>query len=305
MNLFTKQKQNFPIFAWSIAGLLVIGCNAANSNKKSEQDISSTSSIQLDSAKNSTLSQFWDSYNFNDTSLIHNPDHAEQRFVDFISSFPKYPINEVSASIEKMLQKAMINPTVFNFFKDQYAHYLYDPNSPMRNESYYEPVLDYLIHSPNSNSTEKIRYQMQLEMVRKNQPGSTINNFEYLQSNNKTQSLLKSKGEARLIIFYDPTCTHCQEIMGILKSSDALNKAIIQHQLQVIAIDPTGDQNRWKTYQSEIPSNWINGFDHKSNIINKQLFSIAAYPTLYLIDQNNIVLLKDPDYQLVLQLINK
>ncbi|MEN5233650.1 DUF5106 domain-containing protein [Sphingobacterium faecium] len=248
------------------------------------------------------LYEFWKNYNFNDSTYIQ--DQSEQRLVDFIAAFPQYPITDVKDAIHHMLEKAESNPGAFTYFRDKYAHYLYDPNSPLRSDWYYEPVLEYLTTSNSSTETEKVRYKMQLAMVKKNQPGTTVTDFQYLNSHGKKENLHDSKGLTRVLIFYDPACPHCKEIMNQLKSSELLNTLIATKQIQIIAIDPMEDKIAWKEYQSQIPSNWTNGFDHENILIKKELYSIMAYPTLYLVDDSNKIILKDPDHGYLVNFLN-
>lgn len=283
-----------------ILSLLLSGCN--NTKNPSAEKKQATNDVKL---VPNPLYNFWENYNFNDSTTIQDPNQSEQRLVNFIAAFPQYPISQVKDAIHNMLQKSERNSTVFVYFRDKYTHYLYNPNSPIRNESYYEPVLEYLIKSPASIDIEKIRYKIQLDMIRKNQPGSTVADFQYLTSTGQKENLHNNKHIAKLIIFYDPSCPHCKEIMNTLKRSELLNTLIEARQLQIIAIDPMGDQNLWKDYQTHISPNWINGFDHKDILIKKGLYNIAAYPTLYLIDKMNKVVLKDPDYQYLLNFLNQ
>ena len=44
-----------------------------------------------------------------------------------------------------------------------------------------------------------------------------------------------------------------------------INTLINQEKLKVVAVSPVEDINKWKAYQTNIPTKWINGFD-KSRI---------------------------------------
>lgn len=282
---------------------IILFSAACNPTKKPAEEKTQTAHTPVSSTN--SLYNFWGNYNFNDSTAIKDTNQMEQRLVDFIAAFPQYPIEQVRDAIQHMLQKTESNPATFTYFKDKYAHYLYNPNSPFRSDWYYEPILEYLISSSSSTETERIRYKMQLTRVRKNQPGTTATDFQYLNSHEKKENLHDSKGLARVLIFYDPACPHCKEIMNQLKSSELLNTLIAMKQIVIIAIDPMEDKIAWKEYQSQISSNWINGFDHQNILIKKELYSIMAYPTLYLVDDNNKIILKDPDYQQLLNFLNK
>lgn len=287
------------LLSYATITLALAACNPA---KKSAEE--KTQAARNPASTPNSLYNFWENYNFNDSTAIKDTNQMEQRLVDFIAAFPQYPIDQVRDAIKHMLQKAESNTATFTYFSNKYAHYLYNPNSPFRSDWYYEPVLEYLTTSPNATDSEKIRYEMQLKQVRKNQPGTTVTDFQYLNSHGKKEKLHDSRGLTRVLIFYDPACPHCKEIMNQLKSSELLNTLIATKQIQIIAIDPMEDKTAWKEYQSQIPSNWTNGFDHQNILIKTELYSIMAYPTLYLVDDSNKIVLKDPDHGYLVNFLN-
>ncbi|MDE5471717.1 DUF5106 domain-containing protein [Elizabethkingia meningoseptica] len=247
-----------------------------------------------------SINNYWDNYNFSDTEAIKNRAVSEQALVDFIALFPNADKEQVSKSIKAMLEKASVNREVFDFFKDQYEKYLYNANSPLRNDVYYVPVLEYLVSTPHLNDTEKIRYKMLLELVDKNMPGSVATNFEFVDVSGTNQSLHKVKGLNKLLIFYDPECSHCAQTIQEMKQDSRISTLVDNGKLQVIAICPVGELNVWQAYQKNIPNKWINGFDKKGDVTRKRLYDIKAFPTIFLIDGNNKVVLKDVDLVKVL-----
>jgi len=298
----TSFKKYSTIITQLLLLLTLAGCHRKGA--KQREHVKPRDSVEFQT-NNITIKSYWNDYPFTDTIAIKNPNIAEQRFVNFLAQLPKHPLNEVNEGIESMLKQAEQNQKEFEFFKGQYEHYLADPNSPVRNDQYYEYVLAYLSQSRASSDTDRIRYKLQLEMIKKNQVGMQITDFSYLTSQGQIERLSDKEGNVNMLLFYDPTCPHCKEILNQLKSSSLLNKLISSKHLNVIAIDPLGDKKLWREYQRFIPSNWTNGFDHEDILIKKQYYSLHAYPTIYLLDKAGKILLKDPDYQLVLQILEK
>lgn len=298
----TSFKKHSTIITQLLLLLTLAGCHRKGAKQREHDKSENSTEFQTN---NINLNSYWDDYPFTDTIAIKNPNITEQRFVNFLAQLPKYPLNEVKDGIESMLKQAEQNQKVFEFFKGQYEHYLADPNSPVRNDQYYEYVLAYLCQSKASSDTDRIRYKLQLEMIKKNQVGMQITDFSYLTSQGQIERLSDKGGNVNMLLFYDPTCPHCKEILNQLNSSELLNKLISSKHLNVIAIDPLGDKKLWQEYQRFIPSNWTNGFDHEDILIKKQYYSLHAYPTIYLLDKAGKILLKDPDYQLVLQILEK
>lgn len=294
--------KKFKIVKYVLFLLLICSCNQKEKHKDEKLN---NLKLKQKEHKNTALNTYWNDYSFTDTLAIKDPDLSEQRFVNFISLFPYNDLTDVKISIENLLRLSEKNKKVFSFFKEQYAHYLADPNSPVRNDLYYEYVLSYLANSTANTETERSRYQMQLEMIQKNQTGMQITDFKYLDSKGKIERLSDKAGKTCLLLFYDPSCPHCKDILRELKSSQVLNDLISSQKLNVIAIDPLGDKALWKQYQPLIPDNWVNGFDFNDMLIKKQLYSIKAYPTIYLINNEGKILLKDPDYQIALKILQQ
>ncbi|MBK5722599.1 DUF5106 domain-containing protein, partial [Dysgonomonas sp. Marseille-P4677] len=90
---------------------------------------------------------YWDNFNFSDTGYIHLPDITEQAFVDYLEVMHHADKQKVYFSITAMLDRAVREDStgkMYPYFLRLYKDYLYDPNSPMRNDEYYIPVARYI-----------------------------------------------------------------------------------------------------------------------------------------------------------------
>ena len=174
----------------------------------------------------------------------------------------------------------------------------------MRNDGLYEIVLKAYLQSKLVDDTSKTRYQMQLEMLQKNQIGATATDFSFLTSEGEIRKLSDYTDKPVLLIFYDPTCTHCAEVIAALRDHRGLNNLIEHQQVRVLAIAAWSDQSMWKDYQKEIPNNWINGYDKAQKLIQGQLYSLRASPTIYLLDKGLYIREKDIDFSKLLNLLS-
>ena len=65
------------------------------------------------------------------------------------------------------------------------------------------------------------------------------------------------------------------------------------------------DLQGWKDYMPIYPDNWYNGFDPNLVIRGEGLYSVRAIPSLYLLDKEKGVILKDaPENRLLSYLVN-
>jgi len=292
------------IFMFSFLSLVTLSCKQGKvSDDGNAKD--SLHTTLLDNASEGkrapSVLHFWDDYNFGDTNLIHNPNVSEQALVDFLDLLRSVDQPQAAIAIKTVFDKAAINEKVFAYFREKSESYLYDPNSPMRSDVYYQPVLEYLIAARQTSDTDRERYKTRLTMVRKNMPGSVANNFNYTDLVGESKSIHEQFGMSKLLVFYDPNCPHCRDILKQMAGSPHLNALIHDKALKVLAVCPVGDVDGWKAYQQNIPDNWTNGFVKEEVVIHKGLYDLRAFPTIFLIDNNNNVILKDTELE---QIVN-
>ncbi|PUV22973.1 DUF5106 domain-containing protein [Sphingobacterium athyrii] len=289
---------------WLPMGLIIgqlWACNGSNNSKK-ESNETTPQKASITSTADSSLLHFWDKFDMNDTTQVKNPDIGEQQLANFIDLLSKTPDSTMrDKAVDLMLDKAKSNRPSFDHFIKLYERYLYDGNSPMRNDIVYESVLRYLIKTDLLSDLEKEAYRPIYKLILRNKVGQPAEDFNYELANGKKQKLSQTKAKYTFLIFYDPECSHCKETIHQLRDTPELVQLFEQRQVQVLAIDPWGDRNKWKDYIPEISEKWINGFDSESKILSFNLYDLKASPTIYLLDENKKVLLKDTYLQPVIQ----
>lgn len=254
------------------------------------------------SAADSTLLHFWDKFDMQDTTQVKNPDEGEQKLADFIGLLSTTRDSATrDQAVACMMDSAKVNRTSFDYFIKQYEHYLYDGNSPMRNDISYESVLRYLLKTDALTDLEKEAYRPIYKLVLRNKVGQKAEDFSFELANGTKQKLSDTKAKYTFLMFYDPDCSHCKETIHQLRDTPQLVQLFDQLQVQVLAIDPWGDRSKWKTYQSELSYQWINGFDSDSKVLSFNLYDLKASPTIYLLDEHKKVLLKDTYLEPVIQ----
>ncbi|WP_286856781.1 MULTISPECIES: DUF5106 domain-containing protein [Sphingobacterium] len=289
---------------WLPIGLIISllwACNG-NNNSKKESNETTPQKASITSTADSSLLHFWDKFDMNDTTQVKNPDIGEQQLANFIDLLSKTPDSTMrDKAVDLMLDKAKSNRPSFDHFIKLYERYLYDGNSPMRNDIVYESVLRYLIKTDLLSDLEKEAYRPIYKLILRNKVGQPAEDFNYELANGKKKKLSQTKAKYTFLIFYDPECSHCKETIHQLRDTPELVQLFEQRQVQVLAIDPWGDRNTWKNYMPEISEKWINGFDSESKILSFNLYDLKASPTIYLLDENKKVLLKDTYLQPVIQ----
>ncbi|MDR1937359.1 MAG: DUF5106 domain-containing protein [Tannerellaceae bacterium] len=238
---------------------------------------------------------YWDNFNFSDTACIHAPEITEQAFVDYIDIMPYTSVSVVSSSIKEMLKKAEAEEKVFSYFTALCEKYLYDPNSPMRNDEYYIPVLEAVLASPLAK--EKTRPAYLLELAKRNRPGEKATDFTYTEANGKKATLRSIQSDYTILFFYNPDCHNCQEVSGQLQASPSIQHLMKEKKISILAVYPDEDLKAWRNYLLQVPKEWINSYDATTRLKDEEIYDLKAIPTLYLLDREKAVLLKDPTFE--------
>lgn len=240
------------------------------------------------------LTHFWDSLNTGDTLTCHNSDFMEQNIVNFLSLFPHADGKARAEGMGTMLRIVATDSVTFRLVTNVVERYLDDPNSPMRCEEYYITYLEELLRLSHLSEAERLRPTHRLELARKNRPGMMATDFSYTARNGKRCRLHTTTTTARwlLLVFYDPACDHCTEILQSLSESPTIGRCIADKKLAVLAIYTEGDRDLWNRTKNEMPEAWQVGIDTDS-IVARELYDIPAMPVLYLLSSDKTVLLKD------------
>ena len=245
------------------------------------------------------VKHYWDNVNFADTNYIHHPEVTEQAWADYCDLLNHVPLETAHEAMRKMIDRSNADKKVFAYFTDLADKYLYDPNSPMRNEEYYIPVLEAMIASPILDETEKIRPQARLQLAQKNRIGTKALNVTYTLASGAQGNLYQLKADYILLFINNPGCHACTETIDALKNAPIINRLLGQKKLTVLSIYPDEELDEWRKHLNEFPKEWINGYDKKFAIKEQQLYDLKAIPTLYLLNKEKTVLLKDATAQAI------
>ena len=239
---------------------------------------------------------YWDYFDFADTTYVPTSEITEQAWADYIDLLFRLSLNKAQEEMKTMMLKSAQNSKkLFLYFTGMAEHYLYEPNSPTLCEELYIPVLEVMVQTFALDDTEKIRPQHLLEWANKNRMGTKAANFQYTDISDKSGSLYQITAAYTLLFFSDPACPSCKANMESIVNSAVFNKLISDRRLIILSIYSEQDLNEWKAHYANYPSAWINGYDQSFTIRDK--YDLRASPTMYLLDKDKTVLLKDAPFE--------
>lgn len=224
---------------------------------------------------------------------------VEQNLSNYIYMLDMLPLKEARECISDLAAKAQAyenadtSSNVFESFVDLADKYLYDPNSPMRNEDLYQPYAANLAVSPYLDEATRGKYAFIARTCALNGVGTKAADFTFADRNGRKHRLYDIESEHTLLFFSNPGCESCMEIIDVLRNDKKINTMISDGRLAVVNIYIDEDIQAWMDYMPVYPESWHNGFDPDFIIRRDLIYNVRAIPSLYLLDSEKTVLIKD------------
>ena len=285
----------------ALAALLVAACGGKKSRPaqssarpapRTFRAVTVPSTVPPEERKAYLRDHYWDNFDFRDTTLL-----AEVDTVAMVRALFAYVANFVApddrAAIDTLMRRASASKPMTEYFAMLAERVLHDPNSPARNDELYIPVLEALVSSPWLDRWERIAPQHDLRMASQNRIGRPANDFRYTLASGATGTLYGVKAEYVLLFINNPGCPMCKQLREQIDGSPMLSVMIKRGRLKVVALYPDEDLAEWREYRGHIPPSWINGYDAGCVVREKSLYDLHAIPTLYLLDRDKRVMVKD------------
>lgn len=308
--IFMKGKTSYRRFCVSLvfSALLLAGgrveeAHAVSVERMAPADSSAVAGLPLPSVPPTlrtvperaayVLAHFWDGMDFRDTLRSRNRAFMEQHFADFLSLFPHADTAALAPAVHRLMVRAESDRTAYGLLAEMAEKYLYEWASPMVNEEYFILFLEELVRTPMGSQAEKARAVSLLEVAKKNRRGSVAADFTYLSGDGKKHTLHGTACRRLLMVFYDPDCAHCWEVLAEIAADAVLDEEFRTGRLTLLAVDAEGDRSAWTLTRDRLPDEWLVGFDADGAIHSRALYVMPSMPALYLLDGDKRVLLKD------------
>ena len=236
---------------------------------------------------------------------------VEQKFANWVNILSMIDYPHAAKSVRRLYDKALkcerkdTASNVFDTFRSLVEKYLYDPNSPMRNEDLYGPYADCLSKCEFIDEGNRKAYAYDAGMCALNRIGTKAADFRFEDKNGKVRRLYDIKADFTVLFFSNPGCVACKEIINALKGTPQIDSMISAGRIAVLNIYIDEDLEAWRSYMPIYPETWYNGFDPDFVIRGDVLYNVRAIPSLYLLDKDKNVMMKDAVTERVIDFLNR
>ena len=231
-----------------------------------------------------SLNKYFSDFYFHDKEEVESR-RAEERFARFLIDVVRLPRSEQVEQVQSLLLRAE-QAGCMERFMQLAEKYLYEPNSPYYNEGLYVVFLLYVVEHGDASLSDFARYKHHYELIAKNQVGSRASDFSFVQQNGLRGTLYGIESNYTVLFFNDPICQECNQVKRQLENNYATFE---QKGIRVVAVYIDSEVAVWK--KAVYHTSWLSVY--AEDVDRKQLYNVRALPTLYLLDKQKRVLLKD------------
>ncbi len=281
----------------AILAIMLISCNTKSKNsanippplKPVEVPTVITDPLQRE---NYISQHFWDNFDFSDSAHLSLPTRLDAYYIEYLNHL--YSSDEQSAMRSSKIFTSSLcegHPALRDYYLKIIESSLNDPNSPFRNETLYIWILEALVQSDKIDGILKERYKEQLELALKNRPGSTALDFEYSTVKGKSGTVHKLNSEFTLLFFYEPNCPICDKALDFIKTNLTFKE--MSERVIKLALYTGDDIALWHETSEKFSSDWVVAHDNNLVISLNRLYDRRPSPSIYLLDRDKKVILKD------------
>lgn len=260
---------------------------------------------------------YWDVY-FNgsgktDTSATLGVKNIEleKAFVDYAGMLDYVSLPEAREGIMNIfervsgIQRQDTTSHIYTVFAQMVEKYLYDPNSPLRNEDYFLPYVKALSLSELTSEMLRPSYEYQARMCSLNCMGTVAADFSFKRPDGRKARLSDIEADCTVLFFSNPGCHACQEIIDALTGIPDVATLVATKKIAIVNIYIDEELDKWREYLPNYPDYWICGYDFNHIIRKDILYNVRAIPSLYLLDAEKRVVCKDAPTEKLINTLGK
>ena len=261
--------------------------------------------VDPDERREWILDHFWDAFlagdGLCDTSAVLGVRRSdvEGQVALFAQELEQLPLPEAQKKMRRFFsqveerQAADTASHVFLLMEEIVSRYLYDPNSPVRDEDLYLPYVEGLAASRFTREEARPGYVYEARMCALAPVGSVAPDFRFKDVRGRTRRLHDVQARTILLFFSNPGCYACLEIINTLEAVPGIRDRIARGDFAVVNVYIDEDLAAWRAYEPNYPRDWLCGYDPDGLIRSDRIYNVRAIPSLYLLDGQKRILMKD------------
>lgn len=242
---------------------------------------------------------YWDGVDFSDNTLVRSPvlqARLERYFDKLVTPDP----DSVDREADALIARARANSEMFKYIL-YWLTYHYETSPYMGMDAVFVHLVEkyYMTGQAfwlNKDMTDKIIQRA--SQIAPNLIGNRAPDLDLRTADLQPFDLYKAQGNYIVLVFWDPTCGHCQIIVPELDS--AYEAHWKREGVTMVGVRSGGTKQQWQEFiQAHHMEDWINLWDPENSTNYRRLYDVYMTPIIYLLDSRKKILAKHLSVQQV------
>jgi hypothetical protein len=256
---------------------------------------------------------YWDGLSFTDERLTRTPvfePRLDKYYRELVSPDP----DSIEKEADHMLLYSRVSKPMFQYLMVYFVQKYVNPEY-MGQDAVYVHLFDKYINAGETEFfTEKYRKYLndRAYSIMANLIGQPAANLEMVDSAGALRPLYGVSANYTIVCFWDPTCSHCKEVVPRL---DSMYKAKWKAEgVKIYGVMVDGGKDQWIQFiKDHNLSEWTHVYETKEHQEAtekagqpgfRQLYDVYQTPTLYLLDKDKRIIAKKLSYEQLDEVIN-
>ena len=249
---------------------------------------------------------YWDKFDLHDDRLIYSPLY-ERKLDDYMTKLVVPVPDSVIRECDTLLAATSGHEELFKYTLWYLTRWTETSKVMGLDEAFVYLVENYYMRGKATwiDSAQLSKYVKRAGDIAPNMIGKPAMDLRMLDTSAmKVIPLSSVKAKYTVVIFWSPTCGHCQKEMP---QFDSLYKAALKkYDVKMYAVEADNETEKWKTYINEhkLSDGWIHVSDPQRTTKFRDFYDVYSTPTIYLLDEQKIIRGKRIDHTNLLGLID-
>lgn len=245
---------------------------------------------------------YWDHVDFSDDRMLRTPIFQNKIKTYTTQLTPQHP-DSIIASLDTIIEKSKANKEVFKYCVATLTNFYenskimgFDKIFVHLSEKYYLSDLAFW-----ADSTLKAKIHERVEKIKPNILFTVAHDLAMPDTSFVMHTLHGIKSKYTVLVFWDPTCSHCK--VEIPKLAHYYDSVKTKKSIEVFAVGIESDMEVWKKYIHDNKLDWINVSDLYNQTNFRSYYDIYSTPVIYLLDDRKRIIAKRLDAEKVSEFI--
>lgn len=237
---------------------------------------------------------FFDNVDFGDERLLRTP-IFQSKIKTYTQQLTVPLPDSLIQSVDTIIIKARANKEVFKYCVATLANF-YETSNIMGYDKVFVHIAENYYLTKEAFWADSALQAKILERVMKIKPnilGVPAYDMHMPDTALKMHKLYDVKAKYTILVFWDPTCSHCKT--EIPKLSQYYDSVKVSKNIEVFSVGIESDIELWKKFIRDNKLKWINVSDLYNNTNFRNYYDIYSTPVIYLLDEQKRIIAKRLD----------